>query len=40
MDVLYITQEVEDRIKEFCSDELVAYVFDDFKKNAAVIRKK
>lgn len=39
MDVLYITQEVEDRIKEFCSDELVAYVFNDFKKNAAIIRQ-
>lgn len=39
MDVLYITQEVENRIKEFCSDELVAYVFDDFKKYAEIIRR-
>lgn len=39
MDVLYITQEVEDRIKEFCSGESVAYVFDGFKKNDTTNRK-
>ena len=40
MDILYITQSVEDRIKEFCSEELINYVLKDFNKYAVIVKKE
>lgn len=40
MDILYITQAVEDRLKAFCSEDLIKYVFEDFKRNATIVIKE
>lgn len=40
MDILYITNEVESKMKLFCADELLQAVFDDFSKNAEIIKKE
>lgn len=40
MDVLYITNEVESKMKEFCTEELLHAVFEDFSKNAEILRKQ
>lgn len=40
MDILYITQAVEDRLKEFCSEDLIKHVFEDFKRNSTIVMKE
>lgn len=40
MDILYITQAVEERLKEFCSEDLIQYVFEDFRKHATIVIKE
>lgn len=40
MDILYITQAVEERLKEFCSEDLIQYVFEDFRKHATIAIKE
>ncbi len=40
MDILYITQAVNERLKEFCSEDLIQYVFEDFRKHATIVIKE
>lgn len=40
MDILYITQAVNERLKEFCSEDLIQYVFKDFRKHATIVIKE
>lgn len=39
-DILFITQEIENRMRVFCSEELIKHVFDDFSKHAVIKLRK